>query len=240
VSQHISRKELKQDQIRETFVHGAEAVVSHQKPLWIGAAMVAIVLLAVFGWRFYSERQTVKATGALGSALEVFHARIRAAGEPAQPGETTYVDEKNKFEDAAKKLTDVAQNYKRTRPGRIALYYAGLSYSKLGRSDDAEKSLLGVESSGDSELAALARFQLAQIYAQGGKAEQAVKLYKQLLAQPGTLVPKPVVMLALADYYRKADPAEAIKLLNQLKAEFPDSSLKEEADKRLEGLTPKS
>jgi len=29
VSEHISRKELKQDKIKETIEHGAEAVISH-------------------------------------------------------------------------------------------------------------------------------------------------------------------------------------------------------------------
>jgi predicted negative regulator of RcsB-dependent stress response len=240
VAHHISRKELKQDEIRETFVHGAEAVVSHQKALWISVAVVATVLLAVFGWRFYSERQTVKASAALEGAMEVFHARIRTAGEPAMPGETTYFAEKNKFEDAAKKFSEVAQQYKRTRPGRVALYYAGLSYLQLGKLDEAEKAFRAVQATGDSEMSALAKYQLARLYAQSGKADQAVKLYQELLAQPATLVPKPMVMLALADFYRKDKPAEAIKLLNQLKAEYPDTMLTEEADKRLEGLSPKS
>lgn len=240
MAQHISRKELKQDQIRETLMHGAEAVVSHQKMLWLCAGVVGAVLVAVFGWRFYSERQTVKATAAFEGAMEVFHARIRAVGEPALPGETTYVEEKNKFEDAAKKFAEVAQNHRRTRPGRLAIYYTGLSYLRLGKFDDAEKSLRAAESSGDSELAALARFQLAQLYARTGKTEQAVKLYQQLMVQPTTLVPKPVVILALADYYRKSNPGEAIKLLNQLKMEFPESVLSEEADRRLEELLPKS
>jgi tetratricopeptide (TPR) repeat protein len=240
VAQHISRKELKQDQIRETLVHGAEAVVSHQKPLWIGVAVVAFVLVAVFGWRFYSERQTGKAAAALETALEAFHARIRTPSEPAAPGESTYFDEKNKFEDAAKKLTEVADNYSRTRPGRTARYYAGLSYVQLGKSDEAEKAFRAAESGSDAELSALARFQLAQLYTRAGKSEQAVQLYQQLLDKPATMVPKPVVMLALADHYRATKPAEAIKLLNQLKAEFPESALVEEADKRLEGFAPKT
>ena len=60
MGQHISRKELKKDEVRETFAQGAEAVLSHQK-LTIYLLAVAIVLaLGVFGWKTYSERQTVK------------------------------------------------------------------------------------------------------------------------------------------------------------------------------------
>jgi hypothetical protein len=57
---HISRKELKTDEFRDTLASGAEAVLSHQQLTLYLAGAVAVILLAVFGWRFYAERQTVK------------------------------------------------------------------------------------------------------------------------------------------------------------------------------------
>ena len=51
---HISRRELKKDEIRETLAHGAEAVVAHQRLMWIMGTAALLVILAVFGWRFYS------------------------------------------------------------------------------------------------------------------------------------------------------------------------------------------
>jgi hypothetical protein len=56
--------------------------------------------------------------------------------------------------------------------------------------------------------------------------------------KPTIFVPKPMAMLALADYYRKADPAQAAKLYNQIKQEFPDAAA--EADQGLELLNAKS
>lgn len=237
---HISRKELKQDQIRDTMIHGAEAVVSHQKTLWIVVAIAVVLGGSIFGWRWYSETQTVKAAAALEEGMEIFHARIRAIGEPENPNEKTYVDEKNKWEDAANKFTDVADQFSLTRPGRVSRYYAGLSLVRLGRYDDAEAALKKVESGGDSELAALARFQRAAVYELTGKGDQALTLYQQLAEQPTSFVPKPVVLLAMADHYRKSNPAEAMKLLNQIKAEYPNTPAQEEADKRLELLPPAS
>ena len=93
-------------------------------------------------------------------------------------------------------------------------------------------------SSGDENLAGLAKFQLAQVYLQENKATQAVDLLKQLSDKPSLFVPKPMAMLALADYYRKTDPAQATKLYNQVKQEFPDAA--EEADQGLEMLNSKS
>lgn len=240
MSQHISRKELKKDEIRDTLAHGAEVALSHQRAIWIIGGTLIGVVLAVVGWRVYTERQTVKAAAALEDAMKTFEARIRAAGEREEPGELTYVDEKNKFLDAAKKFSEAAENYPWTRPGQIARYYAGLSHERLGKHDEAQKWLRELERGGEEELTALARFQLAQIAEKTGKGDEAVKLYRQLIAQPATMLPKPVALLALADYYSKSNPAEATKLYNQIKTDFPNTAIAEQAEERLETLRPKA
>ncbi len=240
MAQHITRKELKKDEIRETLVHGADAVLSHQKVAGIILGIALVAGAAVVGWRFYSDRQTLKASAALEDAMKVFEARLRARGEPAEPGEVTYIEEKNKFGDAAKKFTDVARNYSRTRPGQVARYYLALCQEHIGRFEDAQKTLKELEEGGDEEFAALARFQLAEVYSRTGKAGEAVKLYRQLADKPSTFVPKALALLALADDLRKTSPQEAAKLYQQIKKDFPDSSVADEADKRLEALGGKS
>ncbi len=41
MAQHILRKDLKKDEIRETLVSGVESVASHQQALWIVLARAA-------------------------------------------------------------------------------------------------------------------------------------------------------------------------------------------------------
>jgi predicted negative regulator of RcsB-dependent stress response len=238
VAQHILRKDLKKDEIREKLVSGFESVASHQQAMWIVIAAALVVALAVFGWNTYAKRQTAKASLAMDDAMKIFQARIRAAGEPADPVEVTYLDEKNKFTDAEKKFLAVADQYPRTKPGQMARYYAALSEVQLRKYPDAEKNLNQVISGGEENLASLAKFQLAEVYQQENKGPQAVDLYKQLSDKPSVFVPKPMAMLALAEYYRKTDPAQATKLYNQVKQEFPDAA--EEADQGLELLNSKS
>jgi hypothetical protein len=235
----LSRKELKKDEVRETLSHGAQAVFAHQHQIWVYGGIALLVALAVLGWRFYTQSQTAKGTAALADAMKVYQARIRTAAEPAQPDETTYVDEKNKYGDAVKKFTDVANRYSRTRPGQLARYYAALSLEKLNRYGEAENDLKALEPSGDESLSALARFKLAQVYDEDGKGSQAVQLYQQLSNKPTLFVPKPVVLLALADHYSGSDPTQAAKLYKQVKDEFPDTQAAQQADERLQVLQAK-
>jgi hypothetical protein len=235
----LSRKELKKDEVRETLSHGAQAVFAHQHQIWVYGGIALLVALAVLGWRFYTQSQTAKGTAALADAMKVYQARIRTAAEPALPDEITYLDEKNKYGDAVKKFTDVANLYSRTRPGQLARYYAALSLEKLNRYGEAENDLKALESSGDESLSALARFKLAQVYDEDGKGPQAVQLYQQLSNKPTLFVPKPVVLLALADHYSGSDPTQAAKLYKQVKDEFPDTQAAQQADERLQVLQAK-
>ena len=189
MAQHILRKDLKKDEIRETFVHGVESVASHQQILWIVVGAALVVALAVFGWSSYTRRQTAKAAAALDDAMKIFQARIRAPGEPAEPGEVTYVDEKNKFTDAERKFLEVANQYGRTRPGQVARYYAALSEMQLKKFAEAEKNLKQLDSGADENLAGLARFQLAGVYDQEGKARRPWTFTNNCRTNPRCLCP---------------------------------------------------
>jgi predicted negative regulator of RcsB-dependent stress response len=233
VAQHISRKELKKDEVRETLAHGAEAVLSHQQLLTYVVIAAVVIALGIFGWKAYTERQTVKAQAAFDDAMKTMQARIRAPGEPQEPGEIIYVDEKNKFTDAEKKFGDIAAKYPHTRPGQLAGYYAALTLEKLGKNDDAKKYLQGLAQSSNEDFAAMAKFELAQLNDRTGQGDEAVKLYQELMTKTSVLVPKPMVMYALAGHYAAKNPAEAAKLYTQIKTDYPDTPIASQADQAL-------
>ena len=237
MAQHISRRELKKDEVRETFAHGAEAVLSHQQLTTYILIAAVVVALGVFGWRTYSQRQTVKAFAAFDDAMKVFQAPV---GAPPTPGEVTYTDANKKFTEAEQKFSAVASKYPHTRASELSRYYEGLSFEKLDKNDDAKKLLQGLLSSSDEEVAAMAKFELAGLDDRMGQGDEAAKLYQQLIAKPTVLVPKPVVMLALAQHYRQTNPSEAAKLYRQIKSDYPDTPIAEKADQALALLPGKS
>src|SRR5258705_10574180 len=79
VSEHISRKELKQDKIKETIEHGAEAVISHGQFTLIVVFVALVVALGYGGWRFYVGRQTVGTSAAFDTALKAYQGPIGSA-----------------------------------------------------------------------------------------------------------------------------------------------------------------
>jgi predicted negative regulator of RcsB-dependent stress response len=236
---HISRRELKKDEVRDTFAHGAEAVLSHQKLSTYIVIAAVIIAIGVFGWKAYDQRQTLKAAAALDDAMKSYQAPLLASGEAPQPGVISYKDAKVKFGDASKKFADAAAKYPRTRPGQLALYFEALSLEKLGQNDQAKKLLQDLASKGKDDFSAMGQFELAQLEDRMGQQDDALKLYQQLMAQPSVLVPKPIVMLSLAEHYAKNNPSEATKMYRQIKSEYPDSAVAQQADQEL-GLLPKS
>jgi predicted negative regulator of RcsB-dependent stress response len=240
VSEHLSRKELKQDKIKETIEHGAEAVLSHGQFAGIVVAVALVLAIGYGGWRFYIDRQTGQASIALDAAMKAYQGRIAAAPDPADPSERVYRDENERAQDALTKFTKVADSYPSTNPGKLARYYEALCLEDLERQNQALEQLKKISGSSDKELAAMAQYQMAIIDARTGKNDDAAKLFRALADKPSALVPRPLVLLELARVLRTSNPKEAASIYQQIKKEFPDTNLADQADRGLDSIAPQS
>ncbi len=240
MSDHISRKELKQDRIKETIEHGAEAVISHGQFTLIVVLVLLVGALVWGGWRFYIDRQTVEASAAFDTGMKAYQGRIASAPDPAEPNELFYPDEPARVQDALQKFTKVADKYPSTNPGKLARYYSALSLEDLERHNQALEELKKISGSSDKELAAMAQYQMAVIYARTGKPDDAVKTFRALADKQSALVPRPLVLLELAGILRTSNPKEAASIYQKIKKEFPDTAIADQAERGLDTLSPKS
>ena len=240
MSEHISRKELKQDKIHDAIEHGAEAFYLH-KQITLIILVLAVAGAIIYGsWTVYHDRQTATATGALDTAMKAYSGRIGGTPDPQDPSDVSYTDEAARASDALNKFNAVVKNYPSTLPGKQARYYAALCLEDLERHNQALEELKKLTDGGDKELANMAQYQTAVIYARTGKPDDAVKIFRQLADKRSVFVPRPLALLELANVLRQTNPKEATNVYQQIKKEFPDTTISEQADRGLDLLAPKS
>ncbi|HUL15974.1 MAG TPA: tetratricopeptide repeat protein [Terriglobales bacterium] len=235
--EHISRKELKQDKIRESIEHGAEAVYSHSRTATVIILVALIAAGAYFGWNFYTGRQNLQASAALDAAMKTFNAPLRSSAPPGDTSETIYPSEDARADAASGQFLVAANKYPNTNPGRLSRYYAALCLEDLGRFNQALEELKKLAPGKDKELAAMAQYQMANIYARTGKTDDAVKAYRAVADMHAVLVPRPLALLELADLLRQKSPAEAAGIYQQVKNEYPNSPVADRADRGLNLLS---
>jgi TolA-binding protein len=172
--------------------------------------------------------------------MRAYQGRIAPAPDSAEPNEPFYPDESARAQDAMQKFTKVADKYPSTNPGKLARYYEALCLENLERHNQALEELKKISGSGDKELAAMAQYQMAIIYSRTGKTDDAVKIFRALADKPSVLVPRPIVLLELAGVLRASNPKEAASVYQQIKKEFPDTPIADQADRGMDFLSPKS
>src|ERR1700722_17437576 len=139
VPDHISRKELKQDKIKETLEHGAEAVYSHSQ-LTLAVLLVILVAACVYGgWQIYHDRKNAEANAAFDAAQKVYSARAGppAPGDPIYPNQPSFSDAATRAPYASRRFTEMADKYSSTNPGKWALYYDVLCLEDLEQHNQA-------------------------------------------------------------------------------------------------------
>jgi hypothetical protein len=233
----LSRKELKKDEVRETLAHGAEAVLSHQQLTLYLLIVILVGVLSFYGWRAYAGRQASGSGAAFDAAMKIFQAPV---GTPPAPGAVTYSDDSKKYAAAEASFSALASKYPRTRAGQLGRYYRALSLEKLNKDDQARNALQNLVNTKDPDVAAMAKLELAGLDDRTGQGDEAAKLYQQLIDKPSILAPKPVAMLGLANHYRDKDPSRAATIYSQIKSDYPDTPIAEQADQALALLPGKS
>ena len=184
-----TRQALKQDKFVSTTTQSLEWASEHRQSVMTATWIVlAAVLAAIVGGLVYNMRSD-SAAAAFGAAMQVYQSPLTQPGEPVPPGAKAYTTSAERAKAANALFLAIADKYGMTPSGENARYFAGLTYSDAGETQQAEDTLKQVAGGWNKNLAALAKFSLAQLYRNSGRDPQAIDLYNQLSAKPTTTVP---------------------------------------------------
>jgi tetratricopeptide (TPR) repeat protein len=225
----MTRHQLKeQDEITTSLQTFTEYVVARKREVTIGITVVAVLVIAVFGWRYYSSRRNAAAQAQLSQAINTFNDTVNIKSE------------KERYEKTIAEAQKTHDQYRSLPAGSIALYYVALSQEGLGDTAKAIQNLQDVAGHGDASIRSVAQFALGSIYKKRGETQKAIDTYKQLYDSGG--YSKAAVAYELATLYEaNKQPDQAKDYYQKLVSEFPDSPFRQNADdalKRMGVVTP--
>ncbi|HEX5707936.1 MAG TPA: tetratricopeptide repeat protein [Pyrinomonadaceae bacterium] len=198
-------QQLKHDKFRDATMRGFDRLGDRLEGkgrtiLYALAALVAAAaLFGIYNW--WSHRRAGEASQALGRAIEVANAPV-VTGTPI-PGETgpTFPSERERAQKAVEEFQKVAADY--GDPHReLARYFAAVNLLTVER-ERGLAELDGLTKSGNEEVAARARFALAQAKEADKDYDGALALYNQLLGDKSGIVPPDTANFRIASVYEK-------------------------------------
>jgi len=236
-----TRHQLKQDAFSRVTIGAAEKTahwsVEHRNTLTVAGIAVAVIAVVVLGGWYYLSTQDEKAGFDLSLAVRTLDTPLRAAGTPAQPDSPSYASVKERAEAGKKQFQAIVDKYPHTRTADMARYFLGVTSESAGDNAGAENNFKAVASTGNKELASVAKLALAALYSNTNRTKDAVTLYQELINHPTTSVSKVTAELQLAELYQTSNqPLDAKRLYEQVKKDNPGADAVQIATQKLAEL----
>jgi predicted negative regulator of RcsB-dependent stress response len=234
VSTHLTRKELKQDNVALKVEETFDFFTTHRQQLIrYGGGAVALVLIVAAVFYYRSSQREVREQ-MLGDAIALQNAPVGSAppnGGPSFPSESA------KNDAVARAYAKLATGQSGTAEGYIAEYTLASMDTEAGKLADARKKYQDVADNASANYASLAKLALAQLDFAENKPADAQKILKDLQDHPTDLVSKNQATFALAKGLAPTQPEEARKLLLSLAT--PPSDVSQVAVTALQELPSK-
>ena len=236
-----TRHQLKQDAFSRVTIDAAEKTahwtVEHRSTVIYSAVAVVVVLAAVIGGWYYLNTQDEKASLELAQAVRTMEMQLRPVGAPEQPDFPTFTSAKDRAVAAQKKFQAIVDKYPHTHTADMAHYFLGVTAANLQDNAAAERDFKEVISSGNREVASVAKGALAALYGQTNRVKEAVALYQELINKPTVSVSKVTAELQLAELYQNSNqPLDAKRLYEQMKKENPGAEVSQLITQKLAEL----
>ena len=235
---YLTKKEMQTDELRHALEGARDYVSSHQTQTkkWaaIGVGAVLFVALAWGGlaWRARSlEARFSKAMG-------IFDAPLVTDGVAGNGSQKIYKDPAERLGDARKALEEIARDAPSSGPGRAAtLVILGLDGKKGATGTVLDRISAYAHEDAGSMHAGYAAVALLEARAAAGQTKEAIDTAKKYLDSSSSPLPKDLLIFTLGQLSEKAgQAAEAKSYYQRIVSDFPDSSVRGEAQLRSQAL----
>jgi len=210
------RHQLKQDQFAAKTQETLDWASQHQNALSYVTLVIVVIAAIAIGGFYYQQRREQAASALLSVGIQQFTAPIVPAGSAPIPGQETFTSAADRAKAASNKFVEVSEKYTHTDAGTLAKYFLGLAAKDMNDKGKAEAYFKDVAGSGNKDTGALAKDALASLYHEEGKDQDAINLYKELIAKPTNTVSKATAQMDLAEIYEAKDPGQARKLYEEI------------------------
>lgn len=197
-------RELRHDAFRDATMSAFDRAgdkLEGKGRLILYALAAALALAVSFGlYSVWAGRQADAARRALGKAIETAEAQVAASPAPGASG-VSFPTEKERAEKAVKEFQAVAANHG-GQYRELARYFAAANLLIVDPARGASE-LEAISKSGNDDVAARAKFALAQAREAEGNYDAAASLYNDLAKEKHEAIAPDTISLRLATVYDK-------------------------------------
>jgi TolA-binding protein len=238
MARKLTKKQIvKQDVVKSTIVSFWEDLQAH--PIRFTAIVVLFIglLIVTLAWRYYSVNKYENASALMTKVLAEF-------GEPEQnaiPGnqeQSSDVSLDKKYQELEKDLDTIVRDFPNSAFAPQAFYFRGVIQMRQGHFDESIASFQqSMTSMKDSVTPYLAKFCLGRAYSKKSSYGEAAKIFKELIDDQNSPVPKDYIYWEIALMYQaQGNQNESKMMLQKIITEFPVSPLKSQVEAQLKIL----
>ncbi len=193
-------------------------IQQNKKKLTIIATVAVVVALAIWAYvALVAQPRQVRAAEDMFAAEQWFN---EGNFEQALNGNDQYMG-----------FSDIIDEYKCTKSGNLAKYYAGICQLNLGQYNEAIDLLKSYKGK-DAFTGAEALMLIGDAYAELENAADAAKYYEKAAAKADNFIVSPTALWKAGMMYLQLDNNDAaVKAFQQIKDNYPESPEYSEADK---------
>ena len=223
--QNTKQGDERLENVEEALSKTEQWIEDNQKTLWIILIAVLVIAFAVFGVSKYKNKRNETASSQIFKAQQYFESEQY---ENALNGDGNNLG-----------FLDIISDYGSTKTGKLAQYYAGISYMKMGNYEDAIEHLKKYTSD-DQILAPMALGAIGDCYMELGDNQNAATFYgKAAQKNPNEFTTPMFLVKEGMTYEIMGNYGKALEAYRLLKKDYPLSNEAFEISKNIAFLEEK-